>query len=491
VVLVAAVTGVIAVLDQHTETTSLVVLYLLAVLPVAVYWGALFGALVSVLSTATFDFFFVSPRNSFTLEDSGAWVDLGVFVAAAVVVSGLAGRSRRQAQASARLAEEQAALRRVATLVAQAAPPSEVFETVTREIGLLSGADFARMERYEDDGTVTGVAAWSRQDDPRLAVGTRFVLSGVSIAARVRDTGAAVRVDTFTGASGPIAEEAQATGIRSSVGCPIWVGGELWGVIAASSKREASFPPDMEAQMDEFTELVATAVANAVSRGQLAASRARVVAAADEARRRIERDLHDGIQQRLVTLGLVLGGLRHHVPSDQAEALARLSDVEDEVRELTDELREISRGIHPAVLSQGGLGPALKSLARRSGVPVELDVGVVERLPQSVEAAAYYTVSEALTNATKHANASVAHVELEVSDGTMRLSIRDDGVGGADPTGGSGILGLIDRIEALGGKIAVASPPGEGTSIELELPTQPDKGPRDPLDEVGRPLDRG
>ena len=215
----AAVTGVIAVLDQHTQSASLVVLYLLAVLPVAVHWGAPFGALVSVLSTATFDFFFVAPRNSFTPGDSGAWLDLGVFVVAALVVSELAGRSRRQAHASARLAEEQAALRRVATLVARAVPPSEVFETVTREIGLLSDADFARMERYEDDGTVTGVAAWTRHDDPRLAVGTRFVLSGVSIAARVRDTRGAVRVDSFTGASGPIAEEclfAQDTGTKST-----------------------------------------------------------------------------------------------------------------------------------------------------------------------------------------------------------------------------------------------------------------------------------
>ena len=483
--LVAAVSGVIALLDPHTATSSLVVLYLLAVLPVAVYWGVLFGAVVSVLSTATFDFFFVSPRYSLDPGDSGTWVDLGVFLVASVVVSELAGRSRRQAAASARLAEEQAALRRVATLVARAVPPSEIFETVTREIGLLSGADFARMERYEDDGTVTGVAAWSRQDDPRLAVGTRFVLRGVSIAARVRDTGGAVRVDSFTGASGQIAEEARARGIRSSVGCPIFVGGELWGVIAASSKREAAFPPDMESQMGEFTELVATAVANAVSSGQLAASRARVVAAADEARRKIERNLHDGIQQRLVTLGLELTGVKHAVPPEQPELLAQISDVEDDVRAMIDELREISQGIHPAILSRGGLGPALKALARRSRVPVELSLGTVERLPQSVEAAAYYAVSEALTNATKHADASVAHVDLEVRDGTLQLSIRDDGKGGADHTRGSGIVGLIDRIEALGGTIVVESPPGEGTSIALELPTQPAEGRGDALAEVG------
>jgi signal transduction histidine kinase len=479
--LVAGVSGVISLLDPHTPTASLVVLYLLAILPVAIHWGPLFGALVALLSAAAFDFWFVSPRQSFTPGDSGAWLDLAVFVVAAVVVSQLAGRSRRQALASARLAEEQAALRRVATLVARAVPPSDIFDTVTRELGLLSGADFARMERYEGDGTVTGVAAWSRHDDPRLAVGTRFVLTGVSIAARVRETGRAVRVDSFRGASGPIAEEARARGIRSSVGCPILVGGHLWGVIAASSKREAAFPADMESKMGEFTELVATAVANAVSRGQLAASRARVVAAADDTRRKIERDLHDGIQQRLVTLGLELNGVRDAVPPDRLDLLAKVSRVEDDVRALTDELREISRGIHPAILSQGGLGPALKSLARRSALPVQLNMGTPERLPQEVEVAAYYAVSEALTNAAKHANASVAHVNLELSDGTLQLSIRDDGVGGADAVRGSGIVGLIDRIEALGGRIAVTSPPGEGTSIALELPVHSAEGRGEPL----------
>jgi GAF domain-containing protein len=226
----------------------------------------------------------------------------------------------------ARLAEEQAALRRVATLVARAVPPSDIFETVTREIGLLAGADYARMECYEDDGTVTGVAAWSRHDDPQLAVGTRFALTVVSIAAHVRETGRVVRVDSFTGASGPIAEEASARGIRSSVGSPIWVGGQLWGVIAASSKREAAFPADMESQMGEFTELVGTAVANAVSHRQLAASRTRIVAAADEARRKIQRNLHDGIQPRLVAVGLELQGVRDAVPPDREELLAEVSE---------------------------------------------------------------------------------------------------------------------------------------------------------------------
>jgi signal transduction histidine kinase len=468
-VVVAAVSGVIALLDRHARTSGLAVLYLLAILPVAVYWGMAFGALVSVLSVATFSYLFVPSAEGFLPTASRDWLELAVFLVTAVVVSQLAARSRQQALASARLATEQAALRRVATLVAQAAPPLEIYETVTREIGLLSGADLARMERYEGDGTVTGVAAWTRDDDRRLAVGTQFALTGVSIAARVQETSGAVRVDSFANAAGPIAQEARALGIRSSVGCPIRVGGGLWGVIAASSKREA-FPPHTESQIGEFTELVATAVSNAVSRGQLAASRARVVASAYATRRQIERDLHDGIQQRLVTLALELQGVRDGVPSDRQELLARLSDVENDVRAVIDELREISRGIHPAVLSQGGLGPALKSLARRSGVPVQLHVGATPRLPQAVEVAAYYAVSEALTNATKHSKASGADVDLEVRDGTLELSIRDDGVGGADPAQGSGIVGLTDRIEALGGTIAVTSPPGEGTSITLTLP---------------------
>jgi signal transduction histidine kinase len=486
---VGAVTGVIALLDERARTSVLVVLYMLAVLPVAVYWGVAFGALVAVLSTAAFNLWFIPSRTSVAPAATRDWIELVVFLVTAVVVSQLAAHSRQQALASARLAKEQAALRRVATLVAQAAPPSEIFETVTREVGLLSGADLARMERYEGDGTVTGVAAWTRHDDPRLAVGTRFALTGVSIAAGVWETGQAVRVESFAGAAGPIAQEARTLGIRSSVGCPIRVGGRLWGVIAASSKGEAPFPADTELQIGEFTELVATAVSNAVSRGQLAASRARVVAAADEARRRIERDLHDGIQQRLVTLGLELQGVRDAVPSDRQDLLAELSGVEDDVRAVIDELREISRGIHPAVLSTGGLRSALKSLARRSNLPVELNVGDVERFPQPVEVAAYYVVSEALANAAKHAHASVAHVDLEVHDGTLQLFIRDDGIGGADPAQGSGIVGLTDRIEALGGKIAVTSPPGEGTSIALELPVRSVDHRGDRLAEAGSPID--
>ncbi|MEA2296540.1 MAG: hypothetical protein QOE86_4179 [Solirubrobacteraceae bacterium] len=489
--LVGAISAVIALLTQPPRTSGLAVLYLLAVLPVAVYWGVVFATLVAVLSAAAFDLLFIAAPFGFRPADSHDLLDLAVFLLTAVVVSQLAARSRQQALASARLAKEQAALRRVATLVAQAVPPSEIFDTVTREIGRLSGADVARLERYEDDGTVTGVAAWSRDGDVRLAVGTRLALTGMSIAAQVRQTGRSARVDSFADAPGPIAREARELGIRASVGGPIRVGGRLWGVIAASSRRAAPFPADTESQIGEFTELVATAVSNAVGRGQLAASRARVVASTDETRRQIERDLHDGIQQRLVTLALDLQGISEAVPADRQDLLTQLSAVEDGVRVAIDELREISRGIHPAVLSQGGLGPALKSLARRSGVPVQLDARVLQRFPQAVEVAAYYAVAEALTNAAKHAHASVAHVELEVRDGTLQLSVHDDGVGGADQARGSGIVGLTDRIEALGGTMALTSPPGGGTSIAVELPVGSAAPLGDHLAQAGSHRDAG
>jgi signal transduction histidine kinase len=371
-----------------------------------------------------------------------------------------------------RVAEEQSALRRVATLVAQASTPSDVFETVTREVGLLFGADLARMERYEPDGTVTGVAAWSTAADQRLAVGKRFAVEGVSIAALVRERNAPARVDSFAHASGPIAEEARTLGIRSSVGCPIVVEGRLWGVIAASSKRDAPFPPDTEAKIAEFTELVATAIANAESRAELAASRARVLAAADESRRRIERDLHDGTQQRLVSLGLELRSAEAITPPDLTELREQLSDIAEGLTSATKDLQEISRGIHPPILSRGGLAAALRALARRSPIPVELDVRADRRFPHSVEAAAYYVVSEALTNAAKHAHASVVRVDVEADDSVVRLAVKDDGVGGADPIQGSGLVGLRDRVEAVSGTIEITSPAGSGTTLRVRIPVE-------------------
>jgi signal transduction histidine kinase len=347
----------------------------------------------------------------------------------------------------------------------------EVFGAVVRGVGLLSGADLARMERYETDGTVTGVAGWSR-DEAQLAVGTRFALEGESIAVSVRQTSGPVRVDSYVDAAGPIAQEARALGIRSSVGCPIVVGRRLWGVIAASTKREAPFPHGTESQMAQFTELVATAIANAESRAELAASRARIVVAADATRRRIERDLHDGAQQQLVSLGLRLRTAASAVPQGMGELRRELAQADLELEEALGDLREISRGIHPAVLSEGGLALALRTLARRTAVPVELDMQVEGRLPEGIEVAADYVVSEALTNTSRHASASIVRVTLEDRDGMLQLSIRDNGVGGADPVRGSGLIGLKDRIEAMGGTIVVESPEREGTSVFVALPLQ-------------------
>jgi signal transduction histidine kinase len=392
--------------------------------------------------------------------------ELGTLERSFNAMAGSLGASQSELQ---RLLEQQSALRRVATLVAKTASPSEVFDVVTREVGLVSGGDLARMERYETDGSVTGLAGWSR-DAGQLAVGTRFTLEGVSIAALVRASGRPVRIDSFADASGPIAEEARALGIKSSVGCPIVVAGRLWGVIAASRRSDEPFPADTESQMAEFTELVATAIANAESRAELAASRSRVVAAADETRRRIERDLHDGAQQRLVSLALRLRGAASAVPPDQQEVQAELAGVRSGLDGVLEDLREMSRGIHPAVLSEGGLAPALRTLARRSAVPVVLEVDAAERLPERIEVAAYYVVSEALTNAAKHANASAVHVDVAMNGEKLQLAIRDDGVGGADPSRGSGLIGLKDRVEAAGGTIVVESVTGAGTSLSVEFP---------------------
>jgi len=374
-----------------------------------------------------------------------------------------------------RLTDEQAGLRRVATLVAQGGPPDQMFSAVTREVGLLSGADLARMERYEADGTVIGVAQWSKHDE-QLAVGRRFSLEGVSIAAQVVETRGPVRVDSFAEAAGPIADEARQLGIRSSVGCPIVVEGQLWGVIAASSRTDVPFPAETESQMAEFTELVATAIANAESQAELRASRARIVAASDLTRRRIERDLHDGVQQRLVSLALGLRAATSEMPSGLDEVEKELTNVASGLGGVLDDLREVSRGIHPAILGQGGIGPALRTLAQRSKIPVELDVRVEGRLPEPVEVAAYYVVSEALTNAAKHARASNVSVAVEVHGSVLRVVVRDDGDGGADPNRGSGLLGLKDRAEAIGGRISVVSPHGAGTTLTAELPLDDETG---------------
>ena len=364
------------------------------------------------------------------------------------------------------LAEEQAGLRRVATLVAQGAAPEAVFAAVADEVARLLPVDMAGLVRYDPDGALTYVASWGKTAD-RTPVGSQWSGQGKHIATDVFETGRSGRVESWAEATGPLAAAAREVGARSSVATPVMVEGRLWGVLGAATSLAEPLPPDAEARLVSFGELVATAIANADSRAQLMASRARIVAAADETRRRIERDLHDGAQQQLVTLMLDLQLVQADAPPELGGGLSRIAE---RVRDVLDQVREISRGIHPALLSELGLTGALQALARRSALPVELDLRTGRRLPDQVEVAAYYAVSEALANAAKHAHASVVHVELDTPDTAVRLAIRDDGIGGADPAKGSGLTGLRDRIEAVGGTFDVTSPAGGGTTLLIKIP---------------------
>jgi signal transduction histidine kinase len=365
---------------------------------------------------------------------------------------------------------EQAALRRVATLVAEGKPPGEVFAAVAEQVGRVLHVGLAHVVQFMPDETVTVVASWSEGGDA-LPVGRRWLLDGRNISSMVLRTGGPARLDDYAEASGEIGTYIRGLGARSSVGSPIVVDGRLWGVMIASSRQTNPLPPDAESRISAFTELVATAISNAQARTDLAASRARIVAAADDTRRRIERDLHDGTQQRLVTLGLELRAIEANVPPEQVELRAELARVAAELGSAVEDLREFSHGIHPAILSEGGLGPALKALGRRSTIPVEVEAKVGGRLPEHIEVAAYFVASEGITNAVKHSDASLVRIHLEREDhDVLHLSIRDDGAGGADPVRGSGLTGLADRVEALGGTIAITSPAGEGTSLTVELP---------------------
>ena len=368
-----------------------------------------------------------------------------------------------------RLADEQAALRRVATLVARGVPAAEVFAALAQEAGRLLGADAAHVLRYEHDATVTLVAGWSR-DGQALPVGTRSPIGEETLSALMLRTGQPARTDSHADHPGAIGTRIRQLGIRSSVACPITVQGRLWGATAVSSTQPQPLPPGTQARIADFTELAATAIANTQARAELAASRARIVKAADQTRRRIERDLHDGIQQRLVSLALDLRATQASLPAQLGELHAQLDRVADGLSQALEELRETSRGIHPAALSQGGLGPALKVLARRCPLPVQADLKLQTRLPEPVEVAAYYVVAEALTNAAKHAHASLAHLAVQAHRDRLHLSVADDGVGGADPTRGSGLVGLSDRVQALGGTITVHSPTGQGTTLQIALP---------------------
>jgi signal transduction histidine kinase len=413
----------------------------------------------------------LAPAREWPLPaDTEVWLAGFTELAATAIASA-------QAQMELRgFAEEQAALRRVATLVARAAPPEEVFATVAAEAGQLLSADATLMSRYHPGDVATIVGAWASAGDEPAPLGLRLSLGGRDLHTLVFQSGRPTRIDDYGQASGAAADIARKAGVRSAVGVPIIVEGRLWGIIGIASAHE--LPPDTEARLAGFTELLATAIANADAQAALTASRARIVATADQTRQRIERDLHDGAQQRLVSLALQLREAQAAAPSGAGELAQQLEGAVAEVNGVLEGLREIARGIHPAILTEGGLRPALRALARRSAVPVSLDVQVAGRPPEPVEIAAYYAVSEALANVAKHAHASAAEVEVTVGDGILRVDVRDDGRGGADFRGGSGLAGLKDRVEALGGRISLQSPAGAGTTLQIALPLDGPRGQR-------------
>jgi PAS domain S-box-containing protein len=370
-----------------------------------------------------------------------------------------------------RLAQEQRALRRVATLVASEATPERVFTAVSEECARVLEVNASAVFRYEGDDTATIVGRHSREDgSDAFMLGLRLPAGEDTGIGQVLRTGAPARIHDYTDRSGEIADSMRKMSYRSSVSAPIVVAGIIWGAVGIASAEP--LPADTEARLLAFCELVSLAVASAQAREDLSSSRARLVKAGDEQRRKLERNLHDGAQQRLVSLALTIRLARRQLESDPQAVATSLEGAARELDLALEELRELARGLHPAALTEQGLGPALAGVAKR----MEIDIDVKapdERLPENIEATTYYIVSEALTNIAKHAEATRARVVITVDGDSLKFEITDDGRGGADPSAGSGILGLRDRAEAVGGTLFVISPPGKGTVVTAQLPLNP------------------
>ncbi|MFC0451250.1 DUF4118 domain-containing protein [Rhodococcus jostii] len=482
---IAVETVVVHQLDKVAPHNAFGAVFLLGVLVVSARWGFALSVMTTVVSALVYVYFHLQVEGTLLPTKAGDWVAVVVFLPVALVANLMAGQARlrtaeavlrrREAEASrdelAILAEHQAALRRVATLAARGASPPEVFTAVAEELALWLHVVNAVLLRYEGDGTGTLVAVRYESGITRMPVtGDRIPTAGDDVGAIVSRTGRTARIDNHAQVGGAIATRIRAEGFGSIVGVPIVVDTGVWGAAIVGSRRTEPLPADTEARLGDFADLVATAIANAATRAELIASRARIVAAADEARRRLERDLHDGAQQRLVSLGLEVRLAEASVPVDWGDVKEQLSAIASGFAGVSEDLRELSHGIHPAILSKGGLGSAVRTLARRSAVPVTVDAGVERRFPESVEVAAYYVVAEALTNAAKHARASEVSVSMGVEADTLHLVIRDDGVGGASSGAGSGLVGLQDRVEALGGHMRITSPLGQGTTLDIAIP---------------------
>ena len=370
---------------------------------------------------------------------------------------------------------EQAALRRVATLVARGAAPEVVFDAVCQEMGRLIGASITNLAHFAPDGTNVTVAGWSARGN-HLPTGTVLPLAGTNINVIVRDTRAPARVDSYDEAPGPLAAALRALGIRSEVGAPVLIDDAVWGGLIAASDSPDPLPDGTEMRVASFAELIATAVANATARAELVASRARIVTAGDDARRRLARDLHDGAQQRLVSAVISLQLAEQSFDQDPASTRRLVHDALGHASDGLAELRSLAAGVHPSILTNRGLQAAVEALAQRNMTPVSVDVPD-GRYPAHVEATAYFVVAEALTNAAKHARATHITVSARTDEAALVVDIRDDGIGGANPHGG-GLLGLRDRVEALAGSLELASPPTHGTHLHARLPLAMQDGAR-------------
>ena len=365
--------------------------------------------------------------------------------------------------------EEQAALRRVATLVAGDPDPRRVFKCVCEEVGRVLGVESVNILRYERGPTQTVVGAWAVNGAPWFPPGANVPRDGNTVSEKMCRTGKPARVDDYTGVRGELIKRLRTVGIQSAVGAPVRFAGRTWGGIVASSGRPRAFPEGAEHRLAEFAELVTAALASVDAREQLSASRARIVEAGYEERRRLGRDLHDGAQQELVSAVISLRLAKQKWGRAPEEACELVDEALEQMQAGIRDLRELAAGIHPSVLTDRGLGAALETLATRSPVAVELGDVPAERLPAPVETTAYFVVAEALTNAAKHARCSHAKVAVRVEDAWTVVEVRDDGVGGADTSGGTGLRGLTDRVTALGGELEIESPAGRGTVIRARI----------------------
>jgi PAS domain S-box-containing protein len=416
------------------------------------------------------DWFFRRDGSMFPVSYISVPLDMSDGRGAVVAFTDIEDRVRAEEvlrEHEAVLASREGSLRRIATLVAGGAASAEVFAAIAREVAGVLGVSLVAVWRYESDGTGTVVGAWS-EPPHLLETGSRWPLEDTVIISRVRDTGHPARSDDLADVHGTVADLVREGGIRSAAGAPIVVDGDVWGVMAAGGTHGERLPDRIEDRLAEFTELVATTISNSEARSDLAASRARIVAATDEERRRVVRDLHDGAQQRLVHTVITLKLARRAIQNEEGTAPALVTEALDQAERATEELRELAHGILPPVLTQGGLGAGVQALASRMPLPVEIDVSV-GRLPTAVEATAYFVTAEALTNVAKHSGAGHAAVTASVENGTLQVHVRDDGIGGARRDG-SGLLGLADRLAVIEGQLRVESPADGGTLVAADIP---------------------